>query len=116
MSIKKALCIVSLCLLAGCTADNSNEGHLEIKEDIAAVQEVEKDVYACGDEEFFFIERLVGKRFVNFIYNSYSSPLTKKPSSTELYSDGVYNLSFLDEKATVKFNQEIVLQDCEKIK
>jgi len=112
---KKMILLVAFFSLVGCTADKSNnEAHLKIKEDVAV--KVVKNAYTCKDDEFFFIENPVGARIINFIYGSYSSPLSKKPSKNELYSDGVYNISFFNNEAIVKIKSEIVLQDCKKIK
>ncbi len=98
--------------LTGCSADNSeNISHLNQNHEIA--ETVVKNAYSCEDEEFFYVENKIGSRFINFIYGSYSSPLSKRPSS--IYSDGVYKVSFSQNEATVQINSEVVLSDCRKI-
>lgn len=115
MNMKTIFSLIIFSSLVGCTTDESkNESYLKIEEDIAV--KIEKNTYTCNDDEFFFIEKPVGARIINFIYGSYSSPLSKKPSKTEFYSDGVYNVSFFNNEAIVKLRNDIVLHDCKKIK
>ena len=116
MSIKKIiLSIIFIGALGGCTKEEPiNESHLKSKDEFAV--KIVKNTYTCEDDEFFFIEKPIGSRIINFIYGSYSSPLSKKPSNTELYSDGVYNLQFSENDVIVKLKSEIVLKDCKKIK
>lgn len=101
--------------LAGCTDyQNSDDekSFLKGSEEIAFIKS--KDVYTCDNDEFFFIEdNRTGH--LNFIYDSFSTSLTKKPSKDSyLYSDGVYNISFSKNNAEVSFENEAFLSNCKK--
>lgn len=111
---KTILGLLLLSSLVGCSNEKAeNESYLEIKPEIAS--KIVKNTYTCEDDEFFFIEKTVGARIINFIYGSYSSALSKKTYSKEIYSDGVYNVSFSNDEAFVKMQSEIVLENCKKI-
>lgn len=77
---------------------------------------VEKMIYTCDNDEFFFIEKTSNnKSFIKFMYGSYSTALTKRPlSEYDLYSDGVYNISFKDSNVKVSFDDNAFLTNCTK--
>ena len=112
---KVSIVLLSLMLITGCgkSESESNNGYLKIEEDVAF--KVVKDAYTCENNEFFFVEKTMGKRIINFIYGSYSSPLSQKPYKIDLYSDGLYNLSFNGDGATLQMNKDDVLEDCKII-
>lgn len=98
----------------GCTeVSNTNEAHLKGSEKVSF--KVEKDIYTCSGDEFFYIERSNKVGFINFIYGSYSTPLLQKPSTkSTLFSDGVYNLFITKNLTQVFMDNEVVLDNCKK--
>ena len=111
---KILLTIIGIATLSGCTdLDSDKVAYVEGKEEIDFI--IEKDYYACGEEDFFFVEKGSSRNVVNFIYGNYSTSLSEKPSiSDRLYSDGIYKLTFKGEEVDVAIGQEVILKDCKK--
>jgi len=111
---KILLTIIGMATLSGCTdLDSGKVAYIEGKEEVDFI--IEKDYYACGEEEFFYIEKGSSTNVVNFMYGNYSTSLSEKPSiSDRLYSDGIYKLTFKEEAVDVAIGKEVILKDCKK--
>lgn len=111
---KILLSLIGAVILSGCT-DLSNEevAYIEGKEDIDFV--VEKEVYTCNNEEFFYVEQNSSKNIVNFMYGNYSTALSQKPAiESKIFSDGIYKLTFKNDLVNVVIGKELILEDCKK--
>lgn len=111
---KILLCLLGIVAVTGCTEiNNQSEAYVEGTQEVA--YKLEKEVFTCKNEEFFYIEKQQNANILNFIYGNYSTPLSQKPSTTAtLFSDGVYKLLIKDNVVNVKMDGEVVLSDCVK--
>lgn len=111
---KILISVVGMLAMSGC-ADFTDDkiAYIEGNEDIDFV--IEKEIYTCGEDEFFFIEKSESKTVLNFMYGSYSMPLSQKPSLIgKIFSDGIYNISFNNDIANVVIGEELILENCKK--
>lgn len=111
---KILLCLLGLVAVTGCKDESQESSAYLIGEEKVAYQ-IQKEVFTCKNEEFFYIEKQRNSNILNFIYGNYSTPLSQKPSTTtSLFSDGMYKLTIKGDFASVKMDGETVLEDCTK--